>query len=401
MSKEQTQPASLLYIFLTFLKLGTVSFGGYMALIAMVQKQVVEIDKKLKEEDVLDGVSLTSVLPGAQAVNVIAYLGYRMRGIAGAMAAFTGIILPSFLLVVLLSWTYCTYGNIPAVKNLFYGIIPLVTALIAHTAWKMGKKNLDNIPSWIICGISTLMLILVGGYATTAALILASGCAGFFLFKGKTQTTVDSPDTESANFKLKLVITAIILVFLIMIAAILHAIMKGHPEVNNLNVCSVFTGASLTLLGGGYVVIPALHELFVENLQWMNSNTFADGIAIGQITPGPIFISATFIGYKLTGITGAICATIAMFTPPAVLTVSLSQFVPALKKSTAIKAILKGIHAAVIGMIVASVLMIGKTMEPSWISAAILALSLALMSKYNISPALLILASGIAGLLLF
>lgn len=402
MSKEQTQQASLPYIFLTFLKLGTIAFGGYMALIAIVQKQIVEIDRKLKEEDVLDGISLTSVLPGAQAVNVIAYLGYRMRGIAGAVAAFIGIILPSFLLVILLSWGYCTYGNIPAVKNIFYGIIPLVTALIAHTAWKMGRKNLKSLPSCLICLLAALLLIFIGGYTTTAALILLSGMAGYFLFKEQEgPASAETTDEQTAHFKLKLILTAIIIVFLVMIVAILLTTTQGHPAVNSLNIFSVFTGASLTLLGGGYVVIPALHELFVENLQWMDSSTFADGIAIGQVTPGPIFISATFIGYKLTGIAGAICATIAMFTPPAMLTVALSQFVPTLKKSAAIKAMLKGIHAAVIGMIVASVLTIGKTMDPSWSSAGIFAVSLALIFKYNISPVLLILASGVAGLLLF
>ena len=108
--------ASLLYIFLTFLKLGATAFGGYMSLIAIVQKQLVEVDKKLKEEDLLDGILLTSVLPGPVAVNTIAYVGYRLRGVSGAIVAFIGIIIPSFLLVILLSWLYFSYGNIPAVK---------------------------------------------------------------------------------------------------------------------------------------------------------------------------------------------------------------------------------------------------------------------------------------------
>ena len=103
-----------------------------MSLVAIVQKQLVEIDKKMKEEDLLDGISLTSVLPGPVAVNTIAYVGYLLRGIPGAIAAFAGIVLPSFFLVILLSWLYFTYGNIPAVKNIFSGIAPTITALIVR-----------------------------------------------------------------------------------------------------------------------------------------------------------------------------------------------------------------------------------------------------------------------------
>ena len=120
--------ASLSYIFFTFLKLGATAFGGYMSLVAIVQKQLVEVDKKLKEEDLLDGISLTSVLPGPVAVNTIAYVGYHLRGIPGAVVTFAGIIIPSFLLVIFLSWLYFSYGNIPAVKNVFSGITPAITA---------------------------------------------------------------------------------------------------------------------------------------------------------------------------------------------------------------------------------------------------------------------------------
>ena len=142
---------SLLYIFLTFLKLGATAFGGYMSLIAIVQKQLVEVDKKLKEEDLLDGISLTSVLPGPVAVNTIAYVGYRLRGISGAIVAFIGIIIPSFLLVILLSWFYFSYGNIPAVKNIFSGITPAITALIVTVAIGMTRKTVKVPIQWVIC----------------------------------------------------------------------------------------------------------------------------------------------------------------------------------------------------------------------------------------------------------
>ena len=173
----------------------------------------------------------------------------------------------------------------------------------------------------------------------------------------------------------------------------------GAPE--GIQIVSTFSGISLTLFGGGYVVIPALHELFVENLNWLTSAEFADGIAIGQITPGPIFITATFIGYKVAGITGALLATLAMFTPPAVLTVLLSRFVKILNQSSVVKAAMKGVRAAVIGMIFASAVTIGQTIMLSVVSVIIFLVTFFISLKYTISPVYLIIGAGVAGFILF
>ena len=174
--------ASLPYIFFTFLKLGATAFGGYMSLVAIVQKQLVEIDKKMKEEDLLDGISLTSVLPGPVAVNTIAYVGYLLRGIPGAIAAFAGIVLPSFFLVIFLSWLYFTYGNIPAVKNIFSGIAPTITALIVTVAIGMARKTIKIPAQWVICLLAAILLIFIGGFTTTFLIIIGSGIVGYFLF---------------------------------------------------------------------------------------------------------------------------------------------------------------------------------------------------------------------------
>ena len=153
--------ASLSYIFFTFLKLGATAFGGYMSLVAIVQKQLVEVDKKLKEEDLLDGIFLTSVLPGPVAVNTIAYVGYHLRGIPGAVVTFAGIIIPSFLLVIFLSWLYFSYGNIPAVKNVFSGITPAITALIVTVAIGMTRKTIKLPAQWVLCLLAALLLIFI------------------------------------------------------------------------------------------------------------------------------------------------------------------------------------------------------------------------------------------------
>lgn len=388
---------SLLYIFLTFLKLGATAFGGYMSLIAIVQKQLVEVDKKLKEEDLLDGISLTSVLPGPVAVNTIAYVGYRLRGISGAIVAFIGIIIPSFLLVVLLSWLYFSYGNIPAVKNIFSGITPAITALIVTVAIGMTRKTVKVPVQWVICLLAALLLIFIGGFTVTFLLLVGSGVAGAFLFRQSAGTDIMSTGKNFVGRK-QLIVSGIVLLLL------LGTLLWGgqSPEApKDIQILSTFSGISLTLFGGGYVVIPALHELFVENLKWLTSAEFADGIAIGQITPGPIFITAAFIGYKVAGVSGALLATLAIFTPPAALTVLLSRFVEALNHSSVVKAAMKGIRAAVIGMIFASAITIGQTITLSVAAAAIFVVTFFISFKYTISPIYLILGAGVAGFILF
>lgn len=389
--------ASLFYIFLTFLKLGATAFGGYMSLIAIVQKQLVEVDKKLKEEDLLDGISLTSVLPGPVAVNTIAYVGYRLRGIPGAIMAFAGIIIPSFLLVILLSWLYFSYGNIPAVKNVFSGITPAITALIVTVAIGMTRKTVKLTMQWIICLLAALLLIFIGGFTVTFLLLVCSGIAGAFLFRQPGKKDV-LPDGKALINRKQLVVSGIVLLLL------LGTLLWGGqiPEApKDIQILSTFSGISLTLFGGGYVVIPALHELFVENLKWLTSAEFADGIAIGQITPGPIFITATFIGYKVAGVLGAFLATFAIFTPPAILTVLLSRFVEVLNHSSVVKAAMKGIRAAVIGMIFASAITIGQTITLSVGAVAIFIITFIISFKYTISPIYLILGAGVAGFILF
>lgn len=388
---------SLSYIFFTFLKLGATAFGGYMSLVAIVQKQLVEVDKKLKEEDLLDGISLTSVLPGPVAVNTIAYVGYQLRGVPGAIAAFAGIILPSFFLVVFLSWLYFSYGNIPAVKNVFSGITPAITALIVTVAIGMTRKTIKLSAQWTICLLAALLLILVGGFAVTFLLIIVSGVAGAFLFRQSAEQAL--PDDEKIHFENKQLVISGVVLLLLLCTLLWGGQYPGAPK--DVQILSTFSGISLTLFGGGYVVIPALHELFVENLNWLTSAEFADGIAIGQITPGPIFVTATFIGYKVAGVVGSFLATVAIFTPPAVLTVLLSRFVKILNQSSVVKAAMKGVRAAVIGMIFASAITIGQTITPSVVSAIIFVAIFIISLKYTISPVYLIIASGVAGFILF
>lgn len=386
--------ASLGYIFGTFLKIGATGFGGFMALVAVVQKQICQIDRKLSEEDLLDAISLASVLPGPVAFNVVVYVGYKLRGYLGALVAFLAILLPCFLLVLLLSWLYFSYGQTPAARSIFDMIMPVVTGLIITTGINMSKKQLKTWPQWVIMVAACAAALAFKGYLTTLAIMVAGSLCGIVLFREKKDVgSMAAPGQLRRSLATSGVIAAVLGAFV----AVLYFV-RGFSL--PFQVASVFSGMSLTLFGGGYVVIPALNEMFVTNLGWLTSAEFADGIAIGQVTPGPIFISAAFIGYKVLGFAGALIATLSFFTPPALLMLLCSRFLEGIRQSQAINAVFKGVRPAVIGLIFAAIPSVGKNIPLTWLPALVLAATIYLSLRHKLSPVYLIAGAGLLGFII-
>ena len=304
-------------LFWTFLKIGSTAFGGFMALISVVQNYLVDRKKLLTDSEILDGISLATILPGPVAVNVVAYAGYRINGIIGAAVCTTAVILPSFLLILLLSHLYFTWGEMPAVNNVFKGFIPAVAAIIIAATLNMGKKTLKGVARYGIALVALLILTFVGGFYSTIGIIIASGLTGLLLLKdaaGNETSTVDKLASDKKSAFPKSILAFLTLPFAAM----------ALPYINTGSVIAAkllitFAGMSVLLFGGGFVFIPMIQEIVVDTYGWVTNKEFIDGIAIGQITPGPILISATFIGYKMAGVLGAIAATIGIFLPPALL----------------------------------------------------------------------------------
>lgn len=386
--------ASLGYIFGTFLKIGATGFGGFMALVAVVQKQICQIDRKLSEEDLLDAVSLASILPGPVAFNVVVFVGYKLRGYLGALVAFLAILLPCFILVLLLSWLYFSYGQTPAVRSIFDTILPVVTGLILTTGINMSRKQLKNWPQWAIMVTACAAALAFKGYLTTLAIMVAGSLCGLMFFREK---NADGSGLDRVQLRRTLATSGVIAAVLGAFMAVLYFVRDFSLP---LQVASVFSGMSLTLFGGGYVVIPALNEMFVTNLGWLTSPEFADGIAIGQVTPGPIFISAAFIGYKVLGVAGAVIATLSFFTPPALLMLLCSRFLDGIRQSQAIKAVFKGVRPAVIGLIFAAIPSVGKNMPLTWLPILVLAATIYLSLRHRVSPVYLIAGAGLLGFMI-
>lgn len=403
---QNTTNTTLSYLFFTFLKIGATSWGGFMALISVIQRKVVERDKKIDNETLLEGISLASVLPGPIAFNVVTYVGYKLKGIRGALVSMLGILLPSFLLMLLLSCLYLKYGNIPLLNHFFAGILPAVAAIIITVAITMSKKNISDIPQIIIAILSAVTIALSKLYISTIGIMFVSGIIGFFIYYKasdgiqKEQTKIQiTRQRQNIGFVIPLVI-AVSFILILFFTSFFPWKLEGLALLHK-KIMLAFSGMSLSLFGGGYVVIPAMQKIVVNSMNWLTNKEFADAIAMGQITPGPIFISATFIGYKLAGFWGALNSTVAIFLPPGLVMIACSGFFEEIRNSSVITAIFKGLRPAIIGMIAAAAFTIMIQNDLSIKSGLLFCVFLILSVRYKTDPVYLIPSAGIIGLLIF
>lgn len=387
---------SLGSLFLSFLKIGSTAFGGFMALISVVQNEVVERRKLLTHEDMLDGVSLATILPGPVAVNVVAYVGYRLRGGLGALVSVVGVTLTAFILMVALSAAYFQWGSIPAVGRIFQGFLPAVTAIIVVAAWNMGRKTIKNARGLVLAVLAAALLLGLGGFWITLAIILGSGIAGMLLFRPRPPAPAAAPASGAARGK-----RASLLSVTPLLPAALAVPFFQFDLALVAKLLVTFGGMSVMLFGGGYVFIPLIQEVVVGGHQWLSTREFVDAIAMSQIMPGPIVLSATFVGYKVAGFAGALAATIGIFTPPALIMLGASHALERIRKSVLISAALAGIRPAVVGMIAAAAVTVGKTAPQHWLSAAIFAAALVALLRFKVEVIWLIPVAGFAGWLLY
>ncbi|HED35192.1 MAG TPA: chromate efflux transporter [Gammaproteobacteria bacterium] len=405
-SDDQT---SIWSLFWTFLKIGSTAFGGFMALISVVQNYLVEREKIISEDDMLDGISLATLLPGPVAVNVVAYAGYRIRGIPGALACTIAVTLPSFFLILFLSYAYFEYGSTPLINNIFLGFIPAVIAIIISAVVNMGKQTLVGSIEKSIAFFSLVALVLIYiflpayKFPATLGVIFTSGLTGWLAFRQKkvaSSLQIHPKNTHTSSFfhiqylPRQIIAAGVIFSVTALTIAGIQTFLAGQ-------ILTTFAGMSLLLFGGGFVFIPLIQDTVVQGYQWVSHKEFVDAIAMGQITPGPILISATFIGYKVAGVTGAITATAGIFAPPAILMLACTHYLTKLKSSETLRATLKGVRCGVIGMIASATYSVSMIADINFITITIFAVSLFALIKLRLEVAWIIPAAGLTTFLIY
>lgn len=391
------QQISLVRLFLVFLKIGLTSFGGNIALVAAVRKDLCERRKLLSDEQVLDFTTLGNVLPGPLATNVIAACGFAIRGLAGAILGLLGIVLPALVLICALAEFYFRHGETEVMLEIFGGLLAGVAAIIAATAWSLAKKNIKNPLQVFILVAGGAAIFFLKGFLVTLIVVCVAGLMGFFFFNKTAREKVATVKSSNRISYVPLLATGV----LFLCGLLLYLFRPGSLYLQELRMLGLTFGSqSTTLFGGGYVFIPAIEKVVVGVHHWVTSKEFADGIAMGQVTPGPVAITASFVGYKVAGVWGAVISAIAIFFPPAFLMLVAQQFIDRIKNKPEVEAVFEGIRPAVIGMILASVYIIGKSAPQDWQSLVIFITILGLSLWKNLDSIILIPVAGVMGFLL-
>lgn len=411
MSKPEV--ATLGYLFWTFLKIGSTAFGGFMSLVSVVENFVVQRHKLMTHEDMLDGISLAAVLPGPMAANVIAYVGYRIRGNWGAVVSSVSSLLPSYLILLIFSVYAQRFESIPVVEKAFMAFIPAMVAIILAAAWRMGKKTIKSIRNWraiSIAVVSALLLKFVGGFYMTLLTVLIAGGVGYVWYGDKTKKQATSDAVEEVDPQARISKGDIIASFAFLSCFLILYIVP-LPFISDDSLARLFitfSGMSLLLFGSGYVFIPMIQELVVNTYGWITQPEFTNAIALGQLTPGPILISAAAIGYSVKGFLGSLVATVGIFFPPAMLMLTCSHLLQSIKQSSAIQAALQGIRPAVVGLIFIAgiafaqpMLALGQPVVAYLVSAAIFTGSMLALLNWKIEVVLIIPIAGAIGILLY
>jgi chromate transporter len=376
---------SLASLGLLFLRIGCTSFGGYMALVSAMQDAVVSQRRLLSDQDVLDGVTLASVLPGPVAINTVAYVGYRLRGAAGAAVCVCAALLPAFVFMVALAAVYFRWGQLAQAERVFTGIMPAVAAIVLAAAWRMCRAAVRGWREAAIAVGAAGLLLTCPGVLVTLAVVVAAGLTGRLWFHaGATAAPASSPAGRGPAGVL--LATPVVLLPLL-----------GGPATVLVKLCGVFAGLSLLMFGGGYVSIPVLQHAVVDTYGWVTAREFADAMALTQLTPGPVLIGAAFIGLKVGGVPGAVAATLGIFGPTSVLMVGCAHRLRRWYAAPALQSALRGVRAAGAGMVIAAAVTIGRMAAPVWLSPLLFALALFLMLRWRVEAVWVVPLCGALG----
>jgi chromate transporter len=355
---EQPPPSelpkpSLASIFLAFSRLGITAFGG-PAMVSYIRKMAVGQKGWLHSSVFDDGVALCQAIPGATAMQVTAYVGLRIRGAAGALAAFVGFGLPAFLLMMVLSALYVSTSELPTVKAVFLALQAIVVALVAYATVSFGRVSLKKWIHVLVAGIAAVLF--VAGLHPILVIALAALLGIIILPRpdGKQEPPAATLPFPEKSFLILLAGAAAFFLVLYLLQSNLFAL------------AATMAGIDLFAFGGGYTTLPLMFQQVVVAHSWLDSATFMNGLALGQVTPGPIVITATFVGFLAYGFWGGVVATIAIFTPSFLLVVGTVPYYDRLRSSHLYQNMFQGILFSFVGLLFSVTIKLALAVPWSW-----------------------------------
>jgi chromate transporter len=359
-----------------FLRLGLTAFGGPAAHIAMMEDEAVARRQWVTRERFLDLLAVANLLPGPSSSEVAIYLGYLRAGWPGLLVGGTCFILPAASLVAAIAWTYTRFGSLPQTAGVLYGIRPVVVAIILQALWRLGSAAIKDGTSLVVAVAAAVLSLL--GLAPVAVLLL-SGIAGT-VARG-----IGGVGKGGVG------------VLLPMSSAVAAA--GAASPVTFTSLFIVFLKIGALVFGSGYVLLAFLRADLVERLRWLGERQLLDAVAVGQVTPGPVFTTATFIGYLLAGWTGAAVATLAIFLPAFLLVAASGPFVPLLRDSRLTTSILDGVTVGSLALIAVVTWQLGRAAVVDVATATLAVASAALLLRFRLNSTWLIVAGAGLGMI--
>jgi chromate transporter len=365
-----------------FLRLGLLGFGGPVALVGQMGRELADERGWLTKDEMREAIAICQSLPGPLAIQVGIYISYLRAGFWGAWAGGWTFILPNFLIVAGLGALYVYLGDLKPVTAIFYGVSPAVIALILHSCWRLARLGMEDRLQWAIAAVCFVVTIVLR--AEVALLFIGAGLVGI-LYYGTPLDSVRRPTTLA-------------------LAAPFAATAPLAPAATGLTLAKLllfFLKAGSLTFGSGLVIVPFLEQGLVRDYGWLDQRQFLIAVAIGMISPGPVVITATFVGYLVAGFWGSLVSTVGIFLPSFLLVLIVAPILARHRANANVQGFVKGAYGAAIGTILGASVLLGRIAIGDWPTALIGLASLAVLFRWKVSNPMLIAATAAVGLIAF
>jgi chromate transporter len=364
-----------------FLRLGCLGFGGPVALVGQMERELVDGKKWLTKDEMREAIAICQSLPGPLAIQVGIYIAWLRGGFWGAWAGGWAFILPNFVIVAALGALYVYLGDLKPVTGIFYGVSPAVIALILHSCYRLAKLGMEDYLQWAIAAVC--LIVTVALQAEVALMFIGAGIVGILYYGSLFKRT---PAVLPA--------IAVVPAATAPIAPVATGSMLGK-------LLLFFLKAGSLTFGSGLVIVPFLEQGLVQQYGWLDERQFLIAVAVGMISPGPVVITATFVGYLVAGFWGSLVSTIGIFLPSFLLVLIVAPILARHRGNANVQGFVKGAYAAAFGTILGACFLLGKIAIGDWLTALIGVVSLAILFRWKVSNPALIAVTAFIGLIAY